>query len=102
MGNRIQRVRLMICLAKSIKNCRPWMDLGLFWMQILSMVGRRDPLMISDLEQYEALYSIQNEMGNRFFLQQQGSNEDDAIFNEAKEEFHGARYLTVNEYKMDK
>eukprot|EP01083_Nonionella_stella_P288665 982287_1 len=59
LNNRIQRVRLMICLAKAIKNCRPWMDLGLFWMQILSMVGRNDPLMILSINKYNTLYTTQ-------------------------------------------
>eukprot|EP01084_Bolivina_argentea_P302814 522733_1 len=85
LNNRIQRVRLMICLAKAIKNCRPWMDLGLFWMQILSMVGRNDPLMIVSVNEYDELYATQTEMID---------------FLVSKECFSGARYMTLNEYKL--
>ena len=99
----------MICLAKAIKNCRPWMDLGLFWMQILSMVGRKDPLMILDSDEYEMIYNTQNEIGNDIYLRNNGMNPNGASSNDGlldsnllfmKQAFNGARYMTLNEYKL--
>ena len=59
---RIQRIEIMGLLAQSIKQTRPWIDLGLFWLQLLSIVGMNDPCMILDRDSYHSLYpSIEDE-----------------------------------------
>merc|ERR1719295_1165917 len=54
--------------------------------------------MILDLDQYQTLYNVRNEMGNDFYLNHPG---DAHLFaGMMRERFHGARYMTLNEYKL--
>eukprot|EP00485_Elphidium_margaritaceum_P001753 CAMPEP_0202694486 /NCGR_PEP_ID=MMETSP1385-20130828/8338_1 /ASSEMBLY_ACC=CAM_ASM_000861 /TAXON_ID=933848 /ORGANISM="Elphidium margaritaceum" /LENGTH=1197 /DNA_ID=CAMNT_0049350343 /DNA_START=32 /DNA_END=3625 /DNA_ORIENTATION=+ len=104
VNNRIQRVRLMICLAKAIKNSRPWMDLGLFWMQILSMVGRHDPLMVSSRDDHDAIYRTRHEVSNALHVAHNTTSANALVSAvdscDAVELFEGARYLTLYEHRL--
>ena len=58
--------------------------------------------MILDLEQYRTLYNVRNEMGNDLYLNDNDRNNGplDSHMFMRRERFHGARYMTLNEYKL--